>query len=320
MVVSRQCNVYAQIFMKGMSFMHIEDLDLTQLRLVEALAERRSVSAAAEALGLSQSAASHALARLRRLFDDPLFVRTSQGMEATSTGERVGRAVRAALDILRQELDASRSFEPARAGRVFKVYMSDIAQMVFLPKLLAHLKALAPGVSLRACPIPLRSQGMALESGEIDLAVGHFTSLRTGFYQRRLFREKYVCIARSDHPKFTRGMSVEAFRQVEHAYADSSGITHEQVDKVLAQHAIARRIGLTVPQFMVLPLVIAGSDLVVTMPSRLADEFAKLILIQVMPFPVRIPVFDIKLFWHQRAHKDAANKWLRDLFVRLFAE
>jgi DNA-binding transcriptional LysR family regulator len=302
--------------------MHMEKLrllELTQLRLVEALADRGSVSAAAESLGLSQSAASHALARLRGLFDDPLFVRTSRGMEPTAAGERVAAAVRQAMAALREGLDAAGPFEPARSDRVFKVYMSDIAQMVFLPRLLAHLKATAPGIRLRACPIPLRSQEAALESGEIDLAIGHFTSLTTGFYQRRLFREKYVCIVRSGHPRFARGMSVEAFRQAEHGYADSSGIAHEQVEKVLAQHGIPRRLGLTVPQFMVLPLVIAGSDLVVTMPSRLAEAFARLIPIQVPPFPVRIPAFDIKLFWHQRAHKDAANKWLRDCFVRLFA-
>ncbi len=167
--------------------------------------------------------------------------------------------------------------------------------MVFLPRLLAHRKSTAPGVRLRALPIPLRAQEAALESGEVDLAIGHFTAFAGGFHQRRLFRESYVCVARSDHPRFARGMSVEAFSRAEHAYADASGMAHELVEQVLRQHGIARRVSLTVPQFMVLPLVIAGSDLLVTMPGRLAEEFAKLIRIKVMPFPVRMPGYDIKL-------------------------
>ena len=318
--MSVQSGVDGVARISDMNMAHIENVDLIQLRLIEALAEHGSVSAAAQAIGLSQSAGSHALAKLRTQFGDPLFVRTSRGMRPTVAGERVGATVRGALRLLRDGFEAGEAFEPDRSGRVFRVYMSDVGQMVFLPGLLAHIKATAPGVSLRALPIPLRAQEAALESGEVDLAIGHFKSFAGGFYRRRLFRETYVCVARSDHPNFEDGMSIEGFREAEHAYADASGMAHDMLEEVLRRHGIARRISLTVPQFMVLPMVIAGSDLLVTMPERLAAEFAKLIRIKVMPLPVRTPGYDINLFWHRRAHNDPANKWLRRSFAKLFAD
>ena len=304
--------------MYNMNTMHIEDLDFGEIRLVAALAELRKLSAAAARLGMSQSAASHALARLRRRTGDPLFVRASAGFYPTPYGERVGAAARKALDVLLDGLTPDVPFDPPSTARQFNIYASDVGQMVFLPKLLAFMNEAAPNASLRACPIPLDQPGAALASGEVDLAIGFFRNLTTGFRQSLLFREHYVCVVRADHPNFRGGMSDEAFAKSPRALADASGMAHAVVEEELKAHGLTAAPRLTVPQFMVLPLVIANSDILVIMPSRLAEAFSQLVSIKVMRPPISLRPYDIRLYWHERFDRDPASRWLRKAFVSLF--
>ncbi len=301
-----------------MNMVHIDELDLTQIRLLAELAERRSLSASAGRIGISQSAASHALARLRAHLDDPLFVRVAGGVRPTPLGERLAEAARQAVDALRRGLAVNLSFDPRTTDREFNLYLSEVGQMVFLPKLLDYLQREAPGATLRARPIPLADPNAALESNEIDLAVGFFTTLTAGFHQSLVFRERYVCVVRADHPHFHKGMQLDAFIATPHALADSSGMAHALIERTLKKHGIARSIKLRVPDFMVLPLVITGSDLLVIMPSRLAQAFSRLVPIKALPLPVPIPAYDIRAYWHVRRHNDPANRWLRQSFVKLF--
>lgn len=297
---------------------HMENLELTQLRLVEAIAETGNLSSAAEVVGLSQSAASHSLARLRKETGDPLFVRTSQRMQPTPYGEQLCAAVHNALLLLREGLRGGRSFVPADASRIFSLYMSEAGQLTMLPQLLAYLREQAPGVRIHVSRLPEKNQGSALEVGQVDMAVGHITTMTTGFHQRLLFHERYVCVASLDNELFAQGMSFEAYKQSPHAIADSSGMAHWMVDQQLARHNVVRQIGLVVPESLALPFVVPGSDLVVTMPSRVADRFAKMIPLRVMPLPVELDPYEILLFWHARVHMDPANQWLRQTLVALF--
>jgi DNA-binding transcriptional LysR family regulator len=274
--------------MYNMHSMHIDDLELGEIRLVAALAELNKLSAAAARLGLSQSAASHALARLRAHTGDPLFVRGAGGFYPTPYGERLSTAARRALDILLDGIAANPPFDPSSTTRKFNVYLSDVGQMVFLPKLLALTAGETPKASLRVCPIPLEQPGAPLASGEVDLAVGFFRNLTTGFRQSMLFRERYVCVVRADHPNFGSGMSTEAFACSQRAIADASGMGHAVVEEELARQGFTTVPSLTVPQFMVMPLVIASSDLLVIMPSRLAEAFAQLISIKILNTAVKM--------------------------------
>ncbi|HZP77585.1 MAG TPA: LysR family transcriptional regulator [Pseudolabrys sp.] len=300
--------------------MHIADLELTELRLLAELTDLRKLSAAAARLGLSQSAASHALARLRRRSGDPLFIRGKDGFYPTPRGERMGLAARRALDILLDGFAAREPFAPAHSARRFNVYMSDVGQMVILPKLLAHMAEAAPQTSLRAHPIPLEQPGAALAAGEVDLAVGFFSNLTTGFRQSTLFREHYVCVVRSGHPAFRDGMSAQAFAATPRALTDSSGMAHALMQAELRKHGVGGHTRLIVPQFMVLPMVIAHSDLLVIMPSRLAQAFAELAPIKILKPPLPLKPYDIKMFWHERFHKDPAVAWFRRTLAQLFRE
>jgi molybdate transport repressor ModE-like protein len=301
-----------------MRAMHVRDLDLTQIRLLAELARLGRVSAAARRIGLSQSAASHALAKLRQQLGDPLFTRTSDGFKPTPYGERLGKAAGDALDRLAEGLASNRAFDPKTSTRRFTFYMSETGQIVMLPGLLNLVQKEAPGVVLRSAPIPLDDPAPPLVAGEVDLAVGFFTNLTTGFRQTLLFRERYVCVARAGHPDFSAGMTLDAFRDVRHAIADWTGMAHSVIDEILARHRIVRREGLRVPGFHVLPLIVANSDLLAIVPLRLAEAVAAHAPIKVFNPPVHLPPFDVRMFWHERYHDDPANRWMRRNVVGLY--
>jgi DNA-binding transcriptional LysR family regulator len=157
-----------------MHAMHIGDLNVTQIRLIAELLRLRSVSAASDSIGLSQPAASHALAKLRTQFGDPLFTRTAKGFQPTPYGERLGNAAQEAVAALVAGIASGRQFDPSTTTRCFNLYASDVGQMVFLPKLLSYLKKAAPGATARVWPIPLEKPGLPLSSGDVDAAVGYF--------------------------------------------------------------------------------------------------------------------------------------------------
>ncbi|MGH9806692.1 MAG: LysR family transcriptional regulator [Terriglobia bacterium] len=303
-----------------MTAMHIGALHLNQLRLVDALARNGNLGEAAEQIGLTQSAASHALARLREELQDPIFIRTSEGMRPTPYGIRLAASVHDALLSLRAGLDRHPEFVPGTSSRTFNVIMSDVSQMLYLPRLLARLSAEAPGVTLRVRAVPAKAPHLILETGEVDLAVGTFTKLIAGCRQKRLYRERYVCVVRRDHPQFEQGMTVEAFCSVPQAAVDPRGYVHEQLDRLLAQQKMPRTAKLYVPYFLSLPLVIERSDLLVIMANRVAQMYAKMVPLKIMPPPAKLPAYDTKLFWHERFHRDPANRWLRGLYIDLFGD
>jgi DNA-binding transcriptional LysR family regulator len=286
----------------------------------EIILHQRSVSAASQRIGLSQSAASHALAKLRKQLGDPLFTRTANGVQPTPYGERLGFAARESLDVLHAGLASNLPFEPSTTTRRFNFFAGDVGQMVFLPKLAVFLKETAPGATMRVAPVPLENPGAALSSGEVDVAVGFFDNLTSGFLQSILFQERYVCIVRAGHPNFRTGMSIEAFKSTAHAIADSTGMAHAMIDQVLARHRIRRKDAIRVPGFHVLPTIIANSDLLAVIPSRLAKAFERYVSIRLLPTPVPIPPWDIHIYWHERYHHDPPIQWFRSVFIKLFRD
>jgi DNA-binding transcriptional LysR family regulator len=301
-----------------MHAMHIGDLNVTQIRLIAEMLRLRSVSAASNSIGLSQPAASHALAKLRTQFSDPLFTRTTRGFQPTPYGERLGIAAQEAVAALVAGIASGHRFDPRTTTRCFNLYASDVGQMVFLPKLLSYLKKAAPGATARVWPIPLEKPGLPLSSGEVDVAVGYFNNLTAGFRQSFLFRDQYVCIVRAKHPGFAKGMTVEAFQNAEHAIAHSTGMAHANIDQLLGKHQVRRNITLSVPGFHVLPMIIPNSDHVAVVPGMLAQAYASHVPIKVLSMPVPIPAFDLRIYWHERYHHDPPIRWLRKAFVGLF--
>jgi len=295
--------------------MNVAGLDLNLLRVFEAVLRDRSVTAAARRLGLTQPAVSNALARLRAQFEDALFVRTPSGMDATPFARELAEPVRQALALLEAALAHGPGFDPATATRAFRFYMSDLGQIEFLPPLVERAQRVAPGVRLEAVALEVEDIGDALAAGSLDIAVGFLPGLGPPVRREALFRDPYVCLMRSDHP--IRSLTKKRFLEASHALVSYRG-GHRVIEEALERAGLARRIALRVPHFTVLPMVLRRTDLILTLPSRIARVYEREGRFRSLPPPVAIPPADVGAHWHERFERDAGNRWLRETIRELF--
>jgi DNA-binding transcriptional LysR family regulator len=291
-------------------------LDAKLLRLFDLLHGQRSVTRAAERLGLSQPTVSIWLGRLRRHFDDPLFVRTSDGMAPTPRADQLVGAVRAALESLRRLDELESRFEPAGAQRTFRICMTDASHVTLLPQLLSHVRALAPHVRLEAARIDAEMP-RALQSGGADLAIGLIPQLEAGFYQQTLFTQDWVCLANGRHPRLGQEISLREYKAEAHILI-ASGTGHLLLEEALKRQRVQRRILLELPGFLGLPAILSSTDLIATLPRQIGETLALLAGLKVLNCPVRISGFTVKQHWHARYQHDPANRWLRGICADLF--
>jgi DNA-binding transcriptional LysR family regulator len=297
--------------------MNVNDLDLNLLRVFDAVLRDRSVTSAARHLHLTQPAVSNALARLRALFEDALFVRTSTGMDATPFARELAEPVRQALALLESALAHGPGFDPATSTRSFRFYMSDLGQIEFLPPLVERVQRLAPRVRLEAVGLEVEDIGDALASGGLDLAVGFLPGLGRPVERRALFRDPYLCLMRAGHE--IKSLTRKNFVNASHALVTYRG-GHRVIEETLERAGLARRIALRVPHFTVVPMVLERSDLILTLPARVARVYERRGRFKVLPPPVPIPPAEVAVHWHERFERDAGNRWLREQVVELFAE
>lgn len=299
--------------------MNPERIDLNLLRVFQAIYETRSVTAAAERFGITQPAMSNALSRLRALCGDALFVPTATGMQPTPYAQEIAEAVAAALQTVQRALGSRKPFDPGSSDRLFRFHMTDMGQMYFLPPLLTRLQDAAPGVRVEAQTLPLDAIRDALEDGRIDFAFGRLPmSPGRGVRSQVLFPERYDVLARAGHPAGGRRRAREAFLAASHAVVTSLSGGHKIIEETLAR--LGARIVLRVPNFTVLPPILASTDIVVTAPSRLAAELARAGTLATYALPIDLAAFDIRLFWHERFEADPAAGWMRARIADLFAE
>jgi DNA-binding transcriptional LysR family regulator len=298
----------------------MRELDLNLLRVLVALDDKRSVSAAAVELQRSQPSVSSALARLRTFFADPLFVRSGNTMQPTPRVAEIMLPVREVLSRIGADIVASPVFEPARSQRPIVLALSDVGEVVFLPSILQRLRREAPGVSLTSVSLPAEDLASGLEGGAIDLALGYFPNLkRHNFFQQTLFSDSFTCLIRADHPVKATRLSPAQFRQLDHAVVRAESRTEEVIERFLARRRIQRRVTLTTPHFASVPPIVEQSDLVVTVPVPLARYFATVSAgIRIVRPPFEPPRIDLKQIWHRKFHHDARSRWLRSLMCALF--
>ncbi|HUJ86166.1 MAG TPA: LysR family transcriptional regulator [Burkholderiales bacterium] len=296
------------------------DLDLNLLRVLDAVLRERSVTAAAARLGLTQPAVSNALARLRAAFGDALFVRSPSGMAPTPFARDLDDPVRQALALIESALADDGGFDPATSKRAFRFYMSDLGEISFLPRLVERVRERAPGIYLEALGLPLEEIDDGLASGALDIAVGFLPGLAAPVRRRRLFSDPYVCLMRSDHPRIGTRLTRKLFLQASHALASSTGSGHRVIEEALERHGLTRRIALRVPHFTVVPLVLARTDLLLTLPSQVARAYEADGRFKSLPVPLPIPPAEVAVHWHERFERDPGNRWLRELMIELFAQ
>ncbi len=298
----------------------VKDFDLNLLRVVVALYDAGSVSRAAQHLGLSQPAVSAALGRLRRTFGEPLFVKTAQGMSPTARAHALAASARDVLARVATDVLSENAFVPETTTATFTFALSDVGEMVFLPKILESLRRLAPRAQVRSVAPPPARLEHGLESGEIDLAVGYFPDLKSAaYFQQRLLTHRFVCLLRADHPIRAKRLSLEQFLSLDHAVVRAEGRSQEIFEKYLARRRITRRIALSTPHFMSIPSVIGKSDLVVTLPHAIGLFFSQTgANVRIVEPPLPIPRIELRQHWHRNYHHDPKNKWLRRLVAGLF--
>ena len=298
--------------------MALDTIEIRLLQVFDAIYKMRSVTEAAVALDLSQPAVSVALSKLRHHFGDPLFVRTSAGMEPTPFGEALVRPVRGALEALELVMGQQSHFEPASSKRLFRICMTDISQLVLLPRLWEALTLTAPGVRIDV--LPLGSDiARLLESGDADLALGLMPQLEAGFYQNVLFSQKFVCMVSAHHPRIQTELRLEQFSSESHAVVSSSGAGPLILDREINRLGIQRKIALNIPNFIGAALVVEHTDLILTIPERLADVLQGRAAVRIFPAPFPLPQYDVKQHWHERFHNDPGSQWLRRVIADLMS-
>jgi DNA-binding transcriptional LysR family regulator len=296
-------------------------LDLNLLLVFEAMMLHQNVTAAAAHNGLTQSAMSNALGRLRQYFDDPLFVNTRGGMLPTPRALELAKPLRQALDLVRASTRKENGFDPRTSKRTFRFYMTDTGEMVFLPALVQRLDEMGATVRIETTQLSADDIAMQLESGELDFAAGYLANMPRSVTAARLFREHYVCMMRRSHPLARDGhLSLKEFLGASHVFIESMGSGHKNIERTLAAQGLKREVSLRVPHFVVVPMIVASTDRIVTAPSRVANVFSSLVKVRVCPVPVKFPTFDVSLFWHTRFDSDPGIRWMRDVMIELFQE
>ena len=301
--------------------MDLSRLDLNLLRVFHHLVRLGRVSKVAQALGMSQPAVSSALGRLRQALGDELFLRTQQGMEPTPYALQLAGPVALALDGLQQALHVRASFDPMSSTRHFRLAMTDVGEMYFLPVLMDAMARAAPGVTLEVVSVTHASLKEDMASGRIDLALGLLPQLQAGFFQQALFRQSYVCLMRADHPLAQANeWRLQNFAAAEHVRVLAAGTGHGRVDAALERLGVRRLVRLTVPHYVALGDVLGHSDLVATVPERFAQRVTAPFGLSTRALPVEVEGSAIHQFWHGRLHRDPGHQWLRLQMARLFAD
>jgi len=305
--------------LSDMHGMHMENLDLNLLRLFDAVYRSRSVGRAAEALGITQPAASHGLTRLRLALGDALFTRAPGGVTPTPRAERLAAAVQSALATLGEALAEPERFDPATSRKTFRIHMSDIGEGRFLPPLMQCLRETAPGVRLETLPLRPPEIAAALDEGRIDFAFGFLPKVKDTRRQL-LLNDRYIVLLRAGHPFARRPPRGRALLAALHTLDYVAVRTHADTLRILQLMRLEDRVRLVAEHFMVLPAIVRETDLAVVMPRNIARNFgegAGFAIVQ-PDFPLRD--FGVSLHWSRRFEDDAANRWLRQTIVALFGE
>lgn len=289
--------------------------NLNLLVTLDVLLETRSVTRAAERLGVTVSAVSHGLRALRESFDDPLFVRTRAGLEPTPRALGLAGPLRQGLRTLDQTLEDDPRFDPATSARTFTLATTDYVGTILGGPLVRAVAEAAPGVTLDIRSVPDAEVEGQLARSEADVAICPPAPFLGGLKRRRFLDDGFSCLVREGHPRVGKRLTLATYVALQHALISPQGSGTGVVDSLLAERGLSRHVALRVQSFVTAPLVVAESDLVLTAPTLLARTFARHAGVRVLTPPLPIPRFTVYLFWHERVERDPAHAWLRARLV-----
>jgi len=299
---------------------NLAKIDVNLLYLFKLLYEHRNIKKVSEILDVSQSAISHSMKRLKNCLGDQLFYRVTSGLAPTPYAEEIAKTILSSFDAIEQSINLNLNFDPLKSKRVFNVSMTDVGEILFLPKLISHLATVAPDISIEIVWSGSGSIQKEMELGNIDLAIGLLPELKTGFYQRRLFTQKYKLMLRKGHPLLSEKITKSSILNCKHISISSKDTGHGIIEKYLQNNHIDRIVASRLTHFIAVPYILSTSDFIATVPAKLDDTIENHFDVMTIDHPLKLPEIQINTFWHARMHEDAANIWLRGVIFDLFSE
>ena len=294
----------------------VDDLEINLLLTLDALLRDENVTRAAERLGITQSALSGRLNRLRQVLNDPLFMPSSSGRGVTPTPHALAlkHELDQILERLREFAQKSQVFDPASSERTFRIAATDNPAAIIAPGLLPLIHARAPGVRIALTFPDMARIGAHLERGDVDLFIGATDDVPQDLIGRTLFDDEFVTAQRIGHPRGTGALSLDEFCSLDHLLISSSGgLFSGIIDGALAEHGRSRRVSVSVQSYALAPLVLASTDCLCTLPRRFLERFTH--SLDLFEPPLELGKFALKLFWHSRMAADPAHQWLRSMVV-----
>lgn len=288
--------------------MALSKVDLNLFIIFDAIYSEANLTRAGQIVGITQPAVSNALARLRETFNDPLFMRTAQGMVPTPMAQNIIGPVRQALQLLRVSVQESRTFNPAEATKTFRIGMTDLSEALLLPPLLQRLERLAPNIRIESTLARRRETTSELAAGRLDFAVDVPLNSDAQVRHVKLLEDRLVCAMRPEHPLSRQPLGLEQYLAAGHIHISSRRNGLGYVDLALGKIGRQRRIALRSPHYLMATRVVLGTDLLLTVPERFARQQA----LNVTELPLTgLPLLASHLYWHESTDQDPANRWMR---------
>lgn len=291
--------------------------DLNLLPIFVTLMEERSVTRAANRLGVTQAALSNALGRLRTVLKDPLFIRERYGMRPTPKAEQLAPELRAALAAIDAVVLGQQVFDPARADQVFTIAANSYVEFVFVPALVARLRELAPGIRLRTLPFGADIAETGVVSGTTALVLGRIGDVPDNLVVQHLADDGLACVVRADHPVIGTRIGKLQYERLRHVNVLPPGRLRAGLFQALDRQGLKREVAVSVSHFAAIPEIIAATDYCATLPRLICRQLAHDARLKVLPTPLDLGTFPMHMAWHVRHRQDPAHLWLRTLVAEL---
>lgn len=291
--------------------------DLNLLPVFVTLMEERSVTRAAERLGITQPALSNALARLRLMLRDQLFIRERYGIQPTPVAQELAPAIAEALARIDEAVLGQQDFDPRQAERLFTIAPNGYAEFVLMPAIVARLREAAPGIRLRLVPYGSDLAETGVVSGATAMALGRITDPPDSLVVQHLMDEGLACVVRADHPEIRDGISREQYERLRHVNVLPPGRLRVGLFTALEQQGLRREVAVSVTHFLAVPEMVAVSDCCATLPRQICRRIADDPRLKILPPPVDLGTFPVEMAWHVRHRQDPAHRWLRSLVAEV---
>ena len=297
--------------------MKLSNIDLNLFVVFDAIYTEGNLTRAGEIIGITQPAVSNSLSRLRTLFDDPMFVRTADGMVPTPVSQNIVGAVRQALGLIRSSVQESDFFDPLASDKRFRVSMTDLSQSILLPYLLGRINEIAPGVSIDCYQVRRRDMNIELASGNLDLAVDIPLSPDPQIRQAPFLSHPQVCLVRDNHSVVKDKIDLATYLSISHIHISSRRGGLGNVDLALGKMGKRRHIALRTQHYLATPELVSKTDLALTVPLFFAEFLVSRLPVKYVELPFAVPKIETYLYWHESTNRDQANKWMRELVLEL---